>query len=107
MVTGLSVSGGQTRPGAAASLSIRQPMTLSKDGGDTNPIYVVDDFIVDATTFNNLDPSEVENISVLKDAAASVYGARGGQGAILVKPSVAKKVILVYPIVGNLAIMMK
>lgn len=27
-------------------------------------------------------PSEVENISVLKDAAASVYGARGGQGAI-------------------------
>ena len=72
MVTGLSVSGGQTRPGAAASLSIRQPMTLSKDGGDTNPIYVVDDFIVDATTFNNLDPSEVENISVLKDAAASV-----------------------------------
>ena len=71
----MSVSGGQTRPGAA-SLSIRQPMTLSKDGGDTNPIYVVDDFIVDATTFNNLDPSEVENISVLKDAAASVYGAR-------------------------------
>lgn len=91
MVTGLSVSGGQTRPGAAASLSIRQPMTLSKDGGDTNPIYVVDDFIVDATTFNNLDPSEVENISVLKDAAASVYGARGGQGAILVKTKRGKE----------------
>lgn len=47
--------------------------------------------LLDATTFNNLDPSEVENISVLKDAAASVYGARGGQGAILVKTKRGKE----------------
>lgn len=91
MVTGLSVSGGQGRPGEAASLSIRQPMTLSKDGGSTDPIYVIDDFIADATAFNNLDPSEVENISILKDAAAAVYGARGGQGAVLVKTKRGKE----------------
>ena len=34
--------------------------------------------------FERLDPNEIESISVLKDAAASIYGARGGNGVILV-----------------------
>ena len=37
-----------------------------------------------ATAFNNLDPSVIESISVLKDAAAAVYGARAANGVILV-----------------------
>jgi TonB-linked SusC/RagA family outer membrane protein len=37
-----------------------------------------------AEAFNNLDPSEVESISVLKDASAAVYGARAANGVILV-----------------------
>jgi TonB-dependent SusC/RagA subfamily outer membrane receptor len=37
-----------------------------------------------ATAFNNLDASEIESISVLKDAAAAVYGARAANGVILV-----------------------
>ncbi|MEO9477987.1 MAG: TonB-dependent receptor [Cyclobacteriaceae bacterium] len=35
--------------------------------------------------FNRLDPSEIESISILKDAAAAVYGARGAGGVVLVK----------------------
>jgi len=83
-VNGLSVSGGQARPGIGASLTIRNPYTLSKSGGTTSPIYVIDDFISDEIAFNNLDPNEVESISVLKDAAAAIYGARSSQGAVLV-----------------------
>ena len=37
-----------------------------------------------ATAFNNLDPSVIESISVLKDAAAAVYGARAANGVVLV-----------------------
>jgi len=88
---GLSVSGGQARPGVGATLSIRQPITLSKNGGTTSPIYVIDDFIADENAFNNLDPNEIEGISVLKDAAAAIYGARSSQGAILVKTKRGKE----------------
>lgn len=49
-----------------------------------DPLYVIDGFIRDAEAFNLLDPSEVDNISVLKDAAAAVYGVRGAGGVILV-----------------------
>lgn len=84
-MNGVSISGGDTRPGSQASITVRQPFSLSKDGGTTEPIYVIDDFIADGTAFNNLDVNEVESITVLKDAAASVYGARGAQGAVLVK----------------------
>jgi TonB-dependent SusC/RagA subfamily outer membrane receptor len=90
-VNGLSVSGGQARPGVGASLTIRNPYTLSKNGGTTSPIYVIDDFIADETAFNNLDPNEIESISVLKDAAAAVYGARSSQGAILVRTKRGKE----------------
>ncbi len=84
-VNGLSVSGGQARPGVGASLTIRNPVTLSKNGGTTSPIYVIDDFITDEIAFNNLDPNEIESISELKDAASAIYGARSSQGAVLVK----------------------
>jgi len=91
MVNGLSVSGGQARPGVGASLSIRTPYTLSKNGGTTSPIYVIDDFIADETAFNNLDPNEIESISILKDATAAIYGARSSQGAVLIKTKRGKE----------------
>ncbi len=38
----------------------------------------------DSTVFDNLDSSEVETISFLKDASAAIYGARSAQGVVLV-----------------------
>lgn len=35
-------------------------------------------------SIDNLDPSQIENISILKDASASIYGARAGNGVILI-----------------------
>lgn len=92
-VPGLSVSGGSGRPGEAASIQIRQTFGFSKDGNTTLPLVVIDDMIqVDPETglptletFNRLDPSEIESITVLKDGSAAIYGARASQGAIVVK----------------------
>ena len=92
-IPGLSVSGGDNRPGAGASITIRQSFSYSKDGGSSNPMVIIDDVIqIDPNsglptldTFNALDASEVESISVLRDASAAIYGSRASQGAIIVK----------------------
>lgn len=84
-ISGLNVSGGESRPGQDASISIREPRILSKDGGTLEPIYVIDDVVKSSFEFNLLDQSEIESISILKDAAAAIYGVNGNQGAVLVK----------------------
>lgn len=92
-VPGLNVVGGSTRPGAMPTLNIRQQFNWGKDGGNPFPLVVIDDVIqVDPQTglpsldrFNLLDLSEVESITVLRDASAAIYGSRASQGAIIVK----------------------
>ncbi|MBR1410866.1 MAG: TonB-dependent receptor [Prevotella sp.] len=98
MVNGLSVSGGDARPGERARMTIRDVNSLGDIGSTAQePLYVIDGYIypndvkvgnstqnLGAEAFNNLDPSEVESISVLKDASAAVYGARAANGVILV-----------------------
>ncbi|MEA5257823.1 TonB-dependent receptor [Arcicella aquatica] len=81
---GVGVSGGTSRPGDNASITIRNPILLSKDGGSLRPLYVIDNVIRTEDDFNVLDVSEVENISILKDAAAAIYGARGAYGVVVV-----------------------
>lgn len=97
LINGLSVSGGESRPGENARISIRNANDMSTLGAsDTSPLYVIDGYVyptikvgnsdknLGEEAFNNLDASMVENISVLKDAAAAVYGARAANGVILV-----------------------
>jgi TonB-linked SusC/RagA family outer membrane protein len=54
--------------------------------GSTAPLVVIDNIqYTGMEQFNNLSPSDIESISVLKDASASaIYGARGGNGVIVV-----------------------
>ena len=98
MVNGLSVSGGDGRPGENATITIRDVNSLGAIGSNTQqPLFVIDGYIypndvkvgntyqnLGAEAFNNLDASEIESISVLKDASAAVYGARAANGVILV-----------------------
>ena len=98
LVNGLGVSGGDARPGENARVSIRDVNSLGEVGSTAQqPLFVIDGYIypndmkvgnttqnLGAEAFNNLDPSEVESISVLKDASAAVYGARAANGVILV-----------------------
>jgi len=77
---GVNVNEATGNPIGQASISIR----INGSWNLEEPLYVIDGFIRDVNAFNLLDASEVENISVLKDAAASVYGVRGAGGVILV-----------------------
>jgi TonB-linked SusC/RagA family outer membrane protein len=94
-IPGLTVSNvsGSSRPGGASDIQIRQTFGFSKDGSTNFPLIVIDDMVqIDPSngkssleTFNRLDPSEIESITVLKDGSAAIYGSRASQGAIIVK----------------------
>jgi TonB-dependent starch-binding outer membrane protein SusC len=55
----------------------------------TQPLFVVDGIATDQ--ISNISPSEVKSIEVLKGAAASIYGSRGGNGVILINRHNGKK----------------
>ncbi|RAV99246.1 TonB-dependent receptor [Pseudochryseolinea flava] len=63
------------RPGASAAIQIRNM-------GD--PLFVIDGIQKDAGQFNNISPNDIESISILKDASASVYGSRAANGVVIV-----------------------
>lgn len=70
-----------SRPGKDVSINFRGRGNL----GTSEPLYVIDGAIADATFFSNLDPNSIESISFLKDAASSaIYGSRAAYGVVLV-----------------------
>jgi TonB-linked SusC/RagA family outer membrane protein len=78
-VPGLTVTQRSGQPGRDGSaLRIRGVGTT----GDSNPLVIVDGV---ESNINNIDPNEIESISVLKDASsASIYGSRAANGVILI-----------------------
>ena len=77
-VPGLNITSGSGRPGQAASLNIRGWNSIN--GG--SPLVLIDGVEGDLQYVN---PVDVDNISVIKDAAAAaIYGAKGSAGVILV-----------------------
>ena len=74
------------KPGTTATVRVRGAISLNLVGGDKAlPLYVVDGIPVSADDMNAINPADIENVSVLKDAAASaVYGSRGANGVIVV-----------------------
>ncbi len=68
-----------SEPGAGVNLNIRGISTL----GNNSPLIVIDGII--GADINLLNPSDIENISVLKDAgSAAIYGSRANNGVILI-----------------------
>ncbi len=65
-------------PGAAASILIRGNSTL----GNNAPLIVVDG--IPERDLNSLQASEIESVTILKDASAAIYGSRAANGVILV-----------------------
>ena len=67
--------------GEPANLRIRG---ISSINSDTSPLIVVDNFPYEGQ-INDINPNDVENITILKDAsAASIWGARAGNGVIVI-----------------------
>jgi TonB-dependent starch-binding outer membrane protein SusC len=89
-MAGVSVSPAQPtgNPGASTRIRIRAETTFGSAGEgakDPSPLYIVDGFVVSQSTYDMIDPSDIESFSVLKDASAAVYGSKGANGVILVK----------------------
>lgn len=80
---GLVVTRGSSRPGnEGIKLQIRG--ATSVNGG--SPLIVIDGVpAVNDDAFYNMNPDDIESISVLKDGAASIYGSRANNGVILVE----------------------
>jgi TonB-linked SusC/RagA family outer membrane protein len=106
---GVSVLSSTGEPGAKPAIVIRGATNVdysNANGGNTGPLYVIDGMIYDVNTINPaytsynaitgaatttnplslINPNDIESIDVLKDASASaIYGARAGNGVIIVK----------------------
>nr|WP_319509564.1 TonB-dependent receptor [uncultured Draconibacterium sp.] len=77
------------RPGEEMNVVIRGVGSL---GAGSSPLYVVDGFAVGTSVGQDLNPNDIESISILKDAASTaIYGARGSNGVVLIKTKNAKK----------------
>ena len=89
-MAGVNVGTTSTIPGENSSLSIR---TVSSWKSNAQPVtYVIDGVVRNATDFNNLSANEIDNISVLKDAAsAAIYGSRSSGGVIIVTTKKGKE----------------
>lgn len=82
---GVTVTRSSGLPGAGATIRVRGITTI----GNSNPLILVDGIPVESIDVVN--PQDVENISILKDAAsASIYGSRASAGVILITTKSAK-----------------
>jgi TonB-linked SusC/RagA family outer membrane protein len=74
-------------PGASPQIRIRGTGTVY---GNPNPLYVVDGVWYDDISF--LNPGDIENISILKDASSqAIYGVRAANGVVLVTTKAGKR----------------
>ena len=96
-VAGLTVLSSTGEPSASATMVIRGVNSINSG---TAPLYIVDGVAISASDFNTINPSDIESMSVLKDASStSIYGARAANGVIVIttrrgredKPSVSYK----------------
>lgn len=76
-------------PGQQFEVKVRG---ISSLGAGSDPLYVIDGFPVGTSAGQNLNPNDIETISILKDAAATaIYGARGSNGVVLITTKAAKE----------------
>jgi TonB-dependent starch-binding outer membrane protein SusC len=83
---GVQVTQNSGAPGSALTVRIRGIGTIN----NSDPLYIVDGIPVEGIDF--LNPSDIESINVLKDAAsAAIYGSRGANGVVLITTKGGKK----------------
>ena len=86
---GVQVNNTVGQPGSAPTIRIRGFNSIN---GDNNPLYVVDGIPYNGS-IADLNPADIESMSVLKDAAsAALYGNKGANGVILITTKKAKNV---------------
>ncbi len=100
--SGVQINRNSGTPGASISMNIRGKSSIS---AGTQPLYVVDGVPITSGDYSqismegqgidaigDLDPNDIESISILKDASASaIYGARAGNGVVLIETKSGKE----------------
>ncbi|RAK20130.1 TonB-linked SusC/RagA family outer membrane protein [Flavobacterium aquaticum] len=88
-VAGVNVITTSGQPGTFATIRIRG---FGSVNGNRDPLYVVDGVPMSEDNMNSVNPSDIESLTVLKDAAATaVYGSRGANGVIVIATKTGKK----------------
>lgn len=105
-IAGLVVNSSSSAVGSASSVTIRGASSLR---GDNQPLYVIDnvpqastgefassgisgDFQINQDPLSSLNPADIEDITVLKDASSTaIYGSRGANGVILITTKKGKQ----------------
>ena len=81
MAAGVNVTSSSGQPGSKSMIRIRGVGTIN----NSEPLYIVDGMPTDQNGMESVNPSDIESIEVLKDAASgAIYGARAANGVILV-----------------------
>ncbi len=79
-VTGVTVTN-SGNPGSAPKIVIRGFGTSN----NTNPLYIIDGVQTDnGSILNSINPGDIDQINVLKDGAAAIYGARASNGVVII-----------------------
>ena len=87
-LAGVTATTAEGSPDAAIRIRVRGGMSIT---GDNSPLYIVDGVQVE-NGLSSISPQDIQSIDVLKDAAATaIYGARGGNGVILITTKGGRK----------------
>ena len=79
---GLMVLSNSGEPSKAASFQIRGTNSINSG---TAPLFILDGVPISSSDFNAISPSDIESVSVLKDASSSsIYGARAANGVVVI-----------------------
>ena len=78
---GVDITSSQ-RPGEVGNINIRGQRSINAEQG---PLYVVDGMVIQNGGIENINPSDIEAIDILKDASATaIYGSQGANGVVLI-----------------------
>ena len=81
-VSGLSVLSSSGDPSKSATIRLRGVNSIN--AGNT-PLFILDGAPISSSVFNSLNPGDIENITVLKDASSTaIYGSRAANGVIVI-----------------------
>ena len=87
-LAGVEIMTTDGEPGSAASIRVRGSRSIT---ASNEPLIVVDGVMDAVSNFADIDPAEIKNVTVLKDASSTaIYGSRGANGVILVTTNEAK-----------------
>ena len=99
-ISGVQVTTVDGQPGADVNIRVRGGTSVTQSN---SPLYIVDGFQVD--NINDIPPTDIASIDVLKDASlTAIYGAKGGNGVVIVTTKSAQAGSVKVTFNGNLSI---